>query len=66
LARILWGKSDSKRAAAAELSTGDVIISETPALDVFGRYYAAEHERGVLGLYEIGKGLKATAAIKPK
>jgi hypothetical protein len=61
---IEWTSSD--RAAATELSTGLVIISETPALDVFGRLYVAEPHDGELGLYEIGKGLQATVVLHKK
>jgi hypothetical protein len=49
-----------------ELSTGQVIISDTPALDVFGRYYVAEPSTGAIGLYERGKGLQATVALHEK
>jgi hypothetical protein len=48
------------------VSTGQVIISETSALDVFGRYYVAEPSAGVVGLYERGKGLQATVALSDK
>jgi hypothetical protein len=61
---IEWTSSD--RAAATELSTGLVIISETPALDVFGRLYVAEPHDGELGLYEIGKGLQAAVVLHKK
>ena len=54
------------RAAAVELSTGRVTISETPALDAFGHYYVAEHLTGEVGLYETGKGLRAAVAIGKK
>jgi hypothetical protein len=52
-----------KRSAAVEIQTGQVIVCDSPALDVFGRYYAAERADGALGLYERGKGLQATVAI---
>jgi hypothetical protein len=52
-----------KRSAAVEIRTGQVIVCDSPALDVFGRYYAAERTDGELGLYERGKGLQATVAI---
>jgi len=48
-----------QRAIAAELHTQERIVSETPALDVLGRYYVAEPSRGWVGLYECGKGLQA-------
>ncbi len=54
------------RSAAVEIATGEVIISETPALDVFGRYYVAEPTPGVAGLYERGKGLQASVALHKK
>jgi hypothetical protein len=54
----------SNRSAAAELSTGLVIISETSALDVFGHSYVAEPSGGEVGLYEIGKGLEATVVLR--
>ena len=50
----------SKRAAAVEFATGQVIVSDTPALDVFGQFYVAELANGDVGLYERGKGLQAT------
>jgi hypothetical protein len=57
---------NARRAAAADLSTGEVIVSETPALDVFGRYYIAEPSAGTVGLYERAKGLQATVALHEK
>ncbi len=55
-----------QRTAAAELDTGELIVSETPALDVLGRYYVAEPRRGRAGLYELGKGLQATIDLHKK
>jgi len=55
-----------KRSAAVEIGTGQVIVCDSPALDVFGHYYAAERTNGELGLYERGKGLQATVAIAEK
>jgi hypothetical protein len=52
--------------SAVELSTGQVIVSHTPALDVFGRYYVAEPSPGTVGLYERGKGLQAAVALYNK
>jgi hypothetical protein len=63
---FFMGQSSSNRAAAAELSTGLVIISDTPALDVYGRFYVAEPAKGEVGLYEIGKGLKAAVVLHQK
>lgn len=60
----LPGKSSPNRSAAVELGTEQAIISETPALDVLGRLYVAEKEKGVVGLYEIGKGLKASSVLR--
>jgi len=57
------GQSSSRRSAAVELSTGLVIISDTPALDVFGRLYMAEPNAGQVGLYKIGKGLQTTVTL---
>lgn len=55
-----------QRAAAAELHTGELIDSQTPALDVLGRYYVAEPRPGWVGLYERGKGLQATVDLHKK
>ena len=52
-----------KRSAAVEIRTGQVIVCDSPALDVFGQYYAAERTDGELGLYQRGKGLQATVTI---
>ena len=52
--------------SAVELSTGRVIVSHTPALDVLGRYYVAEPSAGTVGLYERGRGLQATVALYNK
>lgn len=52
-----------ERAAAVDFGTGLVIISDTPALDVFGTRYVAERAGGEVGLYEIGKGIQATVTI---
>ena len=54
----------SRSAAAFEFTTGQVIISETPALDVFGRYYVAEPNSGEVGLYERAKGLQEKISLK--
>lgn len=54
------------RSAAAEVSTGDAVISETPALDAFHNYYIAESSPGTVGLYERGKGLQDTIALHQK
>lgn len=62
----LPGRSSPNRAAAVELNTGQAIISETPGLDVCGRLYVAECEKGEVGLYEIGKGLKVSCALRAR
>jgi len=54
------------RSAVAEISTGDAIISETPALDAFHNIYIAESSPGTVGIYERGKGLRSTIALKEK
>jgi len=53
-------------AAAVELATGQMITSDTPALDVFGSRYVAEVRPGEIGLYERGKGLQATVVLHKK
>ena len=55
-----------KRSAAVEIRTGQMIVCDSPALDVFGQYYAAERADGELGLYKRGKGLQATVMITEK
>jgi len=61
--RGAWWNPNATRVAAADVRTGQVIISDTPALDVLGRYYVAEPSAGMVGLYERGKGLRATLAV---
>ena len=53
-------------ACAVEYTTGEMIMSETPALDVLGRYYVAERAGGEVGLYERGKGLQAAVSLKAR
>jgi len=50
-------------ATIVEYSTGQTIVSQTPALDAFGQYYVAEPSPGTVGLYERGKGLQASVAL---
>ena len=50
-------------AAAAEISTGQVIRSETPTLDAFHNLYTAESSPDNVGLYQRGKGLVAAIAL---
>jgi hypothetical protein len=59
----LPGRSSPNRSAAVELATGQAIISETPGMDVFSPFYVAEREKGEVGLYEIGKGLKVSCVL---
>jgi WD40 repeat protein len=59
----LPGRSSPNRSAVVELSTGQVSISETSALDAFGRLYVAERGKGEVGLYEFGKDLKASCVL---
>ena len=59
----LSGNTVSTRVAAAQLSTGLVIISDTEALDVRDHYYVAQPGVGEVGLYEINKGLLAKIAL---
>ncbi|HTQ55084.1 MAG TPA: hypothetical protein VMI94_11525 [Bryobacteraceae bacterium] len=54
------------RAAAVELMTGQVIVSQTPALDVLGGYYIAQPAPDVVGLYERGKGIQASLVLHQK
>lgn len=54
------------RAAAVEFAAGRVIVSNTPALDVFGTYYVAERRAGEVGLYGRVKGLQASVVIVRK
>jgi hypothetical protein len=61
--RGAWRNPNAKRSAAAELGTGQVIISDTPVLDVLGRDYVAEPSPGSVGLYERDRGLQATVAL---
>ena len=60
------GTRSSNRSAATQLSTALVIISNTLALDVLGRFYVAESAEDEVGLYEIGKGLQARIALHKK
>jgi WD40 repeat protein len=52
-----------QKIAAVEIRTGQVIISDAEAMDVFGNYYVTELKDGTVGLYERGKGLQATITI---
>lgn len=59
-------KHPSDGAAAIELSTGKMITTNTPAIDVFGNHYLAEPNPGEIGCYERGKGLQTRIAIRGK
>jgi len=50
-------------AAAANLATGLIIVSDYPVLDVSGHFYVTESDLGEVGLYEIGKGLQAKMTL---
>jgi hypothetical protein len=50
-------------ACAVEYTSGEMIMSETPALDVLGRYYVAEEASGEVGLYERGKGIQDAVVV---
>jgi len=52
-----------RRATALDLSTGDVIISQSPLFDVLGDFYVAEPFPGEVWLYKRGKGLQAKVAL---
>jgi len=61
-----WSVPDSEpvpRSSAVEFRTGQVIMSDTEALDVFGNHFIIELPDGKLGLCERGKGVQATVAI---
>ena len=51
------------RSSAVEFRTGQVIMSDADALDVFGIHFIIELPDGKLGLCERGKGVQATVAI---
>lgn len=55
-----------QRTIAAALDGEETIVSETPALDVLGRYYVAETRPGWIGLYERGNGLEAQIELHRK
>jgi hypothetical protein len=51
------------RAAAVEVATGRVTVSNLSALDVFGHFYVAERANGEVGLYEIEKGIQEAVVV---
>ncbi len=58
------GDFNRSRAGAIDVRTGQAIVSEAPALDVFGSYYVMAQPNGDVGLYERGKGLQASASLR--
>jgi hypothetical protein len=61
-----WSVRDAERvprSSAVEFRTGQVIMTDAEALDVFGNKFIIELPDGQLGLYERGKGVQATVAI---
>jgi hypothetical protein len=48
---------------AVEFSTGQAITSKTSSLDIFENLYLAERVDGQIGLYERGKGARASLAV---
>lgn len=61
---VLTRDACAGRFAAVELATGDLIVGQSPALDVFGHYFVSESSAGVVALYERGKGLRASLALR--
>jgi hypothetical protein len=61
--RLARDSDPVQKIAAVEFRTGQVIISEAQALDVFGNHYVTELKDGTVGLYERGKGVQATVTI---
>ena len=59
-----FDRSLQHAAAAANLTTGKVIISVYTALDAFGQFYVAESDLGEVGLYQIDKGLQAKIKLQ--
>jgi hypothetical protein len=61
-----WRVADSNpipRSSAVEFRTGQVIMSDADALDVFGNQFIIELPDGKLGLCERGKGVQASIAV---
>jgi len=54
----------SEGAAAVDLATGEMIITNTPVIDVFGSRYVTEVRPGVVGLHERGRGLQASVVLR--
>ena len=64
-----WSVRDAERvprSSAVEFRTGQVIMSDAEALDVFGNKFIIELPDGQLGLCERGKGVQATVAIEAR
>ena len=51
------------RTAAVEFGTGQIIVTEGAALDVFGPLYVAERTNGEIGLYRRGRGIQAAVSL---
>ena len=67
LSSLPAGEQDSdQRSAALEIRTGQVIISETRSLDVFGDYFITQHRNGEVALYKRGKGVQAKIVLRGK
>ena len=54
------------RTVAVDYRTGEAIVSDTAALDVFGSFYVAELRNGDVGLYERGRGLQSVITISSR
>ncbi len=64
-----WPVSDSDpapKSSAVEYRTGQVIMKDAQALDVFGSRFIMELTDGKLGLCERGKGVQASVAIEAR
>ena len=62
---VRYGKSNW--AAAVEFRSGhEMITSDQTALDVLGQYYVSERNPGEVGLYQRGKGCRATVMLHKK
>jgi WD40 repeat protein len=64
--RTVPGSNPAQKSSAVEFRTGQVIMSDAEALDVFGTHFIMELPDGKLGLGERGKGVQASVAIDPR
>lgn len=55
---LIWNDTTTLR-----VSTGAVVVNNTPLLDVFGNRYVGVAGVGMVGVWEAGKGLKSSASI---